>query len=709
MQRIFFLFIVGLIVGCSEGQWALVDQSKTSKIYLSDEASGPVQQAVEDLVSDIEKITGQKLEISTSSEELGENPILILNLESEADQTILNGINKNLDSLEGQWESYVVYLDRETSSYQNSLVIAGSNELGTIFGIYHFIEEYLGVDPFYYWTDMEPEKKSVLAFDDIYIAQGEPDFKYRGWFINDEDLLTEFVNGAGNRNIDYRYYDQVVHPEVIDKVMEALVRSRYNLTIPASFIDIMNPPERRLVDEAAKRGLYISQHHIEPVGVSAFSFFNYWKAKGEDYRFSFFSSRPQLEEVWEAYVQEWAQIPKVVWQIGLRGIADRPMWQADPSVPQSDADRGKLISDAMEVQLDLIKKYDDREEPLITTTLWAEGAALNELGHLKFPDDVIVVFADNSPGFVWQEDFYETQRESNRKYGVYYHHQLWGSGPHLAQAVPPSKTHEMFKLAYEHEASHFAIMNVSNIREFVLGIEASAAMLDDITDFDPDKYLISWCMDRFEAAGDLAYEAYRQFFDSYQIHPETITPYTLDGQMRSYGMGKLNDIEKQLNDPVAFAAELKKRSERRESDALGMDLSDAYPHHGMAPADYLPVVQKQSEGLQRCLALIPQIKEQLSGASKQFFQTNYETQVLILSGITEWLEQVLKANLALQGGDREACLQHLKQALDSLEQVERGKELSSYGKWEHWYRGDKKMNMPGVKNRTSQVVEKFSK
>lgn len=708
MKRILFLLNICLIAGCSDSSWTLINPSSASKIYLSENAGGPVQQAVEDLISDIEKITGQKMEISSNLNSLGENPILVLNLENEEDKTTLARINENLDSLDGQWESYVVYLERNSEDFGQPLVMAGSNELGTVFSIYHFIEKYLQVDPFYYWTDMEPEKQSILTFEDISIIQEEPDFKYRGWFINDEDLLTEFINGAGNRYIDYRYYDQVVHPEVIDRVMEALVRSRYNLTIPASFIDIMNPPERRLVEAAARRGLYISQHHIEPVGVSAFSFFNYWKAKGQDHRFSFFSSRPQLEEVWEAYVEEWAKIPKVVWQVGLRGIADRPMWLADPSVPQSDAERGQLISEAMQVQVDLIKKYDERKDPPITTTLWAEGAALNEVGHLRFPEDIIVVFADNSPGFVWQEDFYETEREKDRKYGVYYHHQLWGSGPHLAQAVPPAKTHEMFQLAYEHKASHFAIMNVSNIREFVLGIEASAAMLDDITGFDADQYLKTWCEERFDPVGELAYKAYKQFFDSYQIHPETITPYTLDGQMRSYAMRILNDIEKQLDNPEAFDAELQRRNKRRGVDALGMDLSDAYPHQKIPPAEYLSVVQQQLARLEQCMVMIPEIKDQLSGTSRQFFQTNYETQVLILTGITQWLERVLQAKLALQFSERETCLRHLGEALEALKQVEQGKELSSYGKWEHWYRGDKKMNMPGVKNRTSQVLNYFS-
>ena len=39
---------------------------------------------------------------------------------------------------------------------------------------------------------------------------------------------------------------------------------------------------------------------------------------------------PQLlEEVWEYYAEKWAEFENVVWQTGLRGKGDRPVWQND--------------------------------------------------------------------------------------------------------------------------------------------------------------------------------------------------------------------------------------------------------------------------------------------------------------------------------------------------------------------------------------------
>src|SRR5690606_16199032 len=128
------------------------------------------------------------------------------------------------------------------------------------------------------------------------------------------------------RNIDYPYYSQVVHPEIMEKLVESMVRLRYNLIIPASFIDIKNPPEKRLVDIAASRGVFLSMHHIEPMGVSGFTFFNYWNERGKDYKFSYYSHPEAMKEVWTEYAKEWVQYDNVIWQIGLRGIADRPVW-----------------------------------------------------------------------------------------------------------------------------------------------------------------------------------------------------------------------------------------------------------------------------------------------------------------------------------------------------------------------------------------------
>ena len=696
-----FLFMVA----CQPAQeeFVLVDKAGQATIYLPQNTSGPVKFAVNNLISDVEKITGKRLEIAEKADNVS-SQLMLFNLADEEQLKEGLALHPDLDTIKDKWEAYVVK-DMEILG-QKKLLIAGSDERATMFALYHFIEEYLGVDPTYYWSDLEPKKQSRLAWNEVNIVQNEPVFKFRGWFINDEDLFTEWVDGGGVRRIDYPYYGQVVAPEVIARVFESMLRLRFNLVIPASFVDIRNPAEERLVAEASKRGLFVSMHHVEPMGVSAFGYQNYWGEKGEEPLFSFYSEPEKITKTWQEYARRWAKYPNVIWQIGLRGIADRPMWLADPGVPQSDAERGAIISEAIRVQKEIIDTVDRRESPLMTTTLWAEGAGLNQQGHLTFPANALIIFSDNSPGWKWQQDFYETKRDPANRYGVYYHHQLWGSGPHLVQAVPVRKTYEMFKKAVEHNASDYAIMNVSNVREFILGVEASAEMLYRMNTFQPDEFLQNWFQEHFGEADESVGMVYQHFFDSYQMHEKTGTPLLLDGQTKSYGLRLLNRLKMQISKPERYrrvlATEAKKTAEQTWGSRY---LSDMHPARGMAPDELLPVLKQQIGSLEDMKGNIEQVEAQLSGHTLQFFSVNLKAQYRILLALNRWLEAIIQAQFAADEGDMEIVGTQLQKAIQHLEEVAEAKLLASYGeKWRHWYRGDRKMNLKHMESSTKSVL-----
>jgi hypothetical protein len=77
--------------------------------------------------------------------------------------------------------------------------------------------------------------------------------------------------------------------------------------IPGSFIDIDNPAEEKLVEASYKRGLYISQHHIEPMGVSYYTADNYLKDRNlQDETVSFITNRERMVEIWAYYAEKWA-------------------------------------------------------------------------------------------------------------------------------------------------------------------------------------------------------------------------------------------------------------------------------------------------------------------------------------------------------------------------------------------------------------------
>jgi hypothetical protein len=666
-----------------------------------------VHLAAQDLSNDVHRITGQRPEVVSS----GPTGVVLVSLNQPASAALLEQLAPGFGSaLQGKWEAYRV----ETIGAR--LIIAGSDERGTMFGLYAFIEQHLGIDPLHFWASRAPAPRATLAWPEVKLSSGEPTFRFRGWFINDEDLLTEWQESGGRRNIDYPYYAQVVPRQVMRHIAEALVRSRCNLIIPASFVDILNAPEAALVEECARRGVFVSQHHVEPLGVSAFSYFNYWKARGRDLKYSYFSHPAEVREVWRAYAQAWARYPNVIWQLGLRGIADRPMWMADPNTPQSDADRGRLISEAMAAQVQILDEVAPRQPRHQSTTLWAEGSTLNQQKLLRIPEGTIIVFADNSPGWKWQEDFYSTPRNPKNPYGIYYHHALWGCGPHLAQVVSPAKTHECFQAAVAHGASTYAIANVANLREFVLGADATAKMAWRMEGFDPEAWLAQWVQTRFSERKTEIEQAYRVYFNAWQIHDAQQVPFLMDGQMISAGRTSLGAMEKKLaaKSPAIGSAPERNRQVARavataagegaaSRDAFWRGLNDMHPP-SPGRREVIRRLAQQRAGLALALLHARSAAAVLPAPEADFLRANLIHQADLALQTSTWLEQVEMAHEALDLGNRAATVEALARAEEAFARILAHASGYTQGRWENWYRGAKKINLAATLQRTREVL-----
>lgn len=688
-------FLLGLMAGAGLARadgFAFVTAERAAPIVVAAEEPECVRLAAEDLASDVQKITGKRPEIVSG----GQVP---------AGACVWIGTKAG-----GPWESYRVGVEG------GRLLIEGGDARGTMFGVYAFTERFLQVDPLAFWSGREPAKRAELRWDSVALTAESPSFKFRGWFINDEDLLTEWQPGAGKRHIDYQFYGQVVNLDVMRAVVESLVRCRCNLIIPASFIDILNPPEAAIIEECQRRGVFVSQHHVEPMGVSAFAYFNYWRSRGQELTYSYFSHPAEVREVWRAYAEKWARYPNVIWQLGLRGVADRPMWLADPNVPQSDADRGRIISEAMAEQVKILDEVCPRQPRLMSTTLWAEGSVLNQKGLLAIPEGAIVVFADNSPGWKWQQDFYETPRNPKNAYGVYYHHALIGSGPHLAQGVPPNRTCALLRQAQERGAGTYAIFNVANIREFVLGIAATSEMTWRTAGFDPDAWLDGWVAERFSRRrGEIA-KAYRIYFNAYQIHDRQQVPFLLDGQMFSAGKKILSEMSKKIAENRIGEGTADERmrdaaggeAQTASEDAFWKGLSDAMPQP-LARRESVKRVAAQKAGFELALLHARAQAASLPADEAAFLHDNLIYPGALMRQTCDWLEQLLVAHEALDLGDRAAAARAVAAAEAAFAEIPRLAEPYCAGKWSGWYRGCKKLDVGAVLKRTQEVAARADK
>jgi hypothetical protein len=100
----------------------------------------------------------------------------------------------NVTEIKGQWESFMSQVIREPiPGCSRALVIAGSDPRGTIYGIYD-VSEQIGVSPWYFWADVPVKRRRNIYIVPGLKVQGPPSIKYRGIFLNDEQLeLTNWV------------------------------------------------------------------------------------------------------------------------------------------------------------------------------------------------------------------------------------------------------------------------------------------------------------------------------------------------------------------------------------------------------------------------------------------------------------------------------------------------------------------------------------
>lgn len=408
-------------------------------------------------------------------------------LEQETDYAIIIEENQLSDNDPVANESFAIRTEG------TKIRIMADGYLGTMWGIYTFSRQVLGVDPCYLFNDLEIEKKAELYFTETEIMEETDGFTFRGIFINDEDFLTGWKGSAGMRFLAEPWYKMVLPAEIMDMVVETALRLKFNLIIPATHLDIENPPEKALADAVAKRGIYLSQHHIEPLGVSSFTFEEYLRKHKRVGKYSYFDNPELFHEIWRHYAKAWAQYDNVVWQIGLRGISDRPVWQEANPTEEELAAYGQLISRAYETQKQIVQDATHGRAKHFTVTLWMEGAGLMKKGYLRVPEGAVTVFADTGPSQTYSEDFHTYPFVQDQKYGIYYHLQYFCCGPHLVPQTGLNKLYYHTKLAYEKGCRDYYIMNASNIREFVFELDAYAQMTKNIHAYTNEQYLNDYC------------------------------------------------------------------------------------------------------------------------------------------------------------------------------------------------------------------------
>ncbi len=199
------------------------DKKQSTAIVLCGNPTAEIRLAVKDLQQNLRDLSGLQEGFEVLEAECGPDAAL-------AESAIY------VQTVPGKMtEAYEVCVD------DKNVVITGTDMLGTIYGVYAFATKCLGISPTYRVTDVFPDQTEELELPPQTICAPERAVRFRGWFINDEDLLSEFKISGGKRVIDYPFYQDVMDTEVLDMILETALRLEMNLIIPASFLNIGNP------------------------------------------------------------------------------------------------------------------------------------------------------------------------------------------------------------------------------------------------------------------------------------------------------------------------------------------------------------------------------------------------------------------------------------------------------------------------------------
>lgn len=144
-------------------------------------------------------------------------------------------------------------------------------------------------------------------------------------------------------------------------------------------------------------------------------------------------------------------------------------------------------------------------------------------------EDVTMVFADTAPTQLYGDEYDLVPREKDGKYGIYYHLQYYGCGPHLVPQTGLKKLYYNMKRVYNKGDTDYFIMNVSNVREFVFEMKAYAESAWSMDRYSPDEYLSRYC----ERFGEYADEVKSTIIDFYESFPELDSKY-LEKHLSTY-------------------------------------------------------------------------------------------------------------------------------------------------------------------------------
>ena len=654
------------------GGGSVILDSKVTILESPDEPL-PIRRAVEDLANDFQKVLGTAPRIVTHEEDAGAM-IVLVGEQSKIPQAMRAG------QLLAP-ESFSISVSRRAWNRRNSkvVVLSGADMRGTIYAVYQFSQDYLGVDPLYYWTDHQPPRRTHIEIPaSLEKSFPAPVFRYRGFFLNDEDLLTGWAPGEKKDKTG-------ISLDVWNRIYETILRLKGNMVVPGTWI-FPNDPQVKL---ASERGLIVTQHHAIPLGLNVAR----WP---KDVPYNYTTHPEILERAWKDAVSSYSPGEEILWAVGLRGLSDVSYASMDPSVRDNDEALGKLISKAIADQMSIVRAV--HPDAQFVTDLWQEGARLVQEGYLVIPPEVTTVWADTGYGYL------QDNGEVASGQGAYYHVAMMnGRANQLTEMVPVKRILSELGRYIKAGATQYLLLNTSDIRPVTM---TSKVVMDiawkGLPPGGEDQAYRDWASEEFgERAASRVASVYKEYFGA---------PAHFGQPAEEYGDNLYHTEARQMMQTYMIDSPLYALPSQSPKWEPARILGEAPGR----PSGKEWLNRTTTKEIQQCGDAQPRwdavwkdalAAEPLVAPDRQpFYRSEMLTMIAINRESNQMLFDVSRSIQDAESGQMVEARNSAAQALNALNNVHRAQADAEYGKWKNWYRGDW---LTGV-YRTHEIVQTYS-
>ncbi|AHF93834.1 hypothetical protein OPIT5_30390 [Opitutaceae bacterium TAV5] len=644
---------------------------------LSPDEPEPVRRALEDVRNDWYDVMGHLPLLLDSPPESVSGPVIYLGSHHSR-------LKELVPESFAAPECFLLRTQKDADG-RDAVVATGSGIRGAIYAIYCFSEKILGVDPWHYWVDKRPVfsgRAEVPAGLDL--SFGPPTFKWRGWFLNDEDLLNGFAPDPLREN--------VFSLDLYDKIYETLLRLRGNMVVPATFPF----PDERCQELASRRGLALHMHHVLGLGLNTYR----WP---EDIPYSHSKHPDILEAHWKTCVDAFRD-KEVIWTIGYRGRHDQPFWVHDDDASQAtDKQRGEVISRAMARQVEMVQAVQPGA-PMVAN-LFMEGNQLYRDGHLHLPEGVTPVWADFGNGMICDGGKVRPGE------GVYYHTAMMNNRSNqLTEMVSPERIFKELGRFVRAGATEYLLLNVSDIRPVPLSSDCvmtfawnAAPWLDKSPADTADDFFLDWSGRMYgDGIADKVRTVCRQYF---------LAPFMRDEE-RTLGEHYLcswilHFHARQFEPALGEKDDLFGKMDRLADAVIEYFHPDGLPSFpeflGGTLSEGLAVARGNIAHFEPLAREVETLLPEIPASRREFYRTHIGLQVHLHLHLSYVLQAYILAVTALMEKRTAEATGQIRIALTHMDKVFALLRAGETGRWRGWYRGDQFVGVEAVREFLRQV------